>query len=277
MKYSVKRRFITMPTVIFLVVITVLSSMATYAWFAMNKAVEEETFGMSVKVTPNLIITKDESGIEGLTAEYTEIKEPFPGGLFTPASHYATEEGTRVSLGGLYCLSSDVGVDRTTGSPEKNADQLAENEEGGKTYFVDYVIYVAATDATIENVDLSVALLPITDTLYSTSDCRYAASVDVYLGSYTEANFKGTLNLAGLDALTNTGTVEKTSLRITDLPQHKIPQNTDGYLKVCMRCYFDGGLCYYDSDGEQRRCFVNSEDIKSDGVQFKISLEDVKR
>jgi hypothetical protein len=47
-----------------------------------------------------------------------------------------------------------------------------------------------------------------------------------------------------------------------------VPLNTDGYIKVIMRCYFDGAL----QDTTSGKAYVNSEQVKADGVVIGVNF-----
>ncbi len=265
-----EKRIFTFPTVCLLIAVMILSCTATYAWYAVNKKVEEDTFGVSVKVTPNLIISNSEGEIATLTASRTTTFTDADAATrkYTPATHYDGGE----ALDGLYCLDNNDTVSRETGFSDTAS--LVELPSDEKYYYRECAVYVAATDVAIENAGLSITLQISGKDAADLYSYR-AGSVDFYLNDYTEANFKGTLNLAGLDAKVNDGSTEKTSLFIS-VPGDLVPQNTDGCIVLLMRFYFDGALKFYDEELGKYRAFVNTDTVSAEEIRFDVLISDTQ-
>jgi len=132
-----------------------------------------------------------------------------------------------------------------------------------KEYYVDYTVKLASTDKTMSATRLY-ATMSSDDT--DSHDYQNAASVDFYLDSVAEANYKGTLNLAG-KSYTNSGSAVTEVDLMTGSAQTPItiPLNTSGSITVVMRFYFDGGL-----EKTSGQAYVYSEGLSTDDFTMKV-------
>lgn len=106
------------------------------------------------------------------------------------------------------------------------------------------------------------------DTLDPTlSDYHYAASIDVFKGTPEQANYVGTLNMAGKDAATSTAGVQYQKVSIP-LTGNKIPQNTSDCITVTLRFYFDGALLK-----QANQTYVRSNDLDLAKLKLCIHFE----
>ena len=227
------------------------------AWFARNENVGANGLSASVKVSPNLIIAKDPAAINRGDLVF-DVN--FNG--TARENMIAVTHDNNVPTTFLKYLSNHYAVDIQTGIAKPGATLEFENvpAEDNEAYFIDYTVYIASA---FEELDITAlnAMLIIPETVDSDHPYFHAASIDFYVDEVSVSNYRGTTSVAK--------TVNNAPDKSVNLfPQgYKVPLNTDGYITVIMRCYFDGALQAPDGTA-----YVNSYTVKSDGVVIGVAF-----
>ena len=279
-KKNAGRQLIVSSCLTFLSVLVLAA--ATMAWFANNREVNSGGMQMQVETSPNLVIAQSadgEGGIATKTATDASFSTTFdtPAQLLTPSTHdwgtfYRAADTSVTSTTGLKYNCNPSVIHPSTGE-ERDGKTIYYNksendDENEKYYFVDYEVYIASVSKPLPINGLT-ATLNSADADTSTYDYHNAASVDFYLGSVSSSNYKGTLNLAGLDYSVNDGSEPCTEVEIIS-GSYTVPLNTadsDNYIKVIMRFYFDGAL--QESDGQ---AFVYSDGLTTANFSMKVTF-----
>lgn len=262
-----------MAAIAMVVVAAVALSSSTYAWFASNTKVTATGMKVNAKTAAGLVIDNVDP-INGATATH---------GITTTAATTATNfdlypvthkfsESIETTSGLLY--NSDAGnINGTTGIVDEGTLALAAAvNDNTRSYYVDYTVYISAEGEKLDSQDLSVSFDPASIAA-ATSNVGKATSIDFYLNGTT--NYKGTLNMAGLDANTNDGSSEVTSVQL--LSNETIPAynaTTDpNFLTVTMRVYIDGDL---RKNGDSTKCYINNAEISDlEGTEFTVAFTTV--
>ena len=278
-KKTAGRQLIISSCLTFLCVLVLAA--ATMAWFANNRTVDSSGMQMQVETSPNLIIEKDPTLIASKTATDASFSTTFNTAAQTliPSTHdwgtfYSNSLTTVASTKGLKYNCNPSVISAMTGEA-KNGQTIyynkSENDtENGKYYYTDYTVYIASVNKPLPVTNL-VATLSSADT--DGYDYQNAASVDFYLGDTPAAgNYKGTLNLAGLDRTTADGTDVLTQVNILSgetltVGFYTVPLNTSGYITVTMRFYFDGAL-----KKEDGQAYVYSNGLTTDNFSMKVTF-----
>ena len=228
------------------------------AWFAKNENVSANGLSANVKVSPNLIIAKDEASI---TKGELLFAVDFKGVARTNMIAVTRDETIPDTF--LKFLTNHYAVDNQTGNakPNQTLEFAPVPAEQNEAYFIDYTIYIASAFEA-----LAVNSLKATIAMPNGVDIYHpyfnAASIDFYVEEVSLSGYRGTTSVAecqttsqdkGVDLMPGGGTV---------------PLNSEGRIKVIMRCYFDGAL----QDEENERAYVNSYTVKSDGVVIGVEF-----
>jgi len=249
----------------------ILLMTVTMAWLAMNKENSSNGMNVSVSVTPNMIITKGSESIASITAPTeSNFSVTFTDTVTSkkPATHDSTY-GTYPA--GLKYVADATKVDPSTGLA-KSGETLSVTgvvaTSASSEYYVDFEVHIASTAEEMTAMDLTAALTPtatIGGSDANKQDTLDAASIDFYLGSVSSANYKGTLNVAGLDNAANNASTTKTS--VTLFTNDTIPLNTTSHIVVIMRCYVDGALL--KSAGQ---AYINSNKVVTDEISLNVTF-----
>lgn len=255
----------------------------TYAWLSENRTVDSDNFEMSMQTTSNLVISDSTSEI--VKANISEINSGSPFAISATADNTkfaVSSHDITTTTSNLVYVVNTADVNLNTGL--ENTDKTlvydeALNTEDGKQYYKDVTVYVASYDKEMTDAALSVEISSaLKESTAITSGSLMATSVDFYLESVSDENFKGTLNVAGKDTAdtdktSNSTDPTKTKTSLTLLSAATIPQNTSGYVTVVMRCYFDGALL--ESAGQ---AYVNSAtlDLSKVTVNFRFTGTDAE-
>ena len=225
----------------------------SFAWFSKNTEVRAEGMGVELSTSANLVISQnmDFSGF------LTEITMPSNTVKLLPAIHSGFSQTNTTGLRRPTDLS---GVGFQTGlSPGTDIALADVPSEKSSQYYIDYTVYISCQGKALENATLTAAVTATTDQPY-----HQAATVDFYLSEVSQGNYKGSLNLAGLDMEKNHGkhdaSAVKTELNL--LSDSRIPcteDAEDSYLKIIMRCYFDGALQNTDNTTYVTSAAINTE------------------
>lgn len=254
-----------MSMIITIVMTLVALSTVTFAWLALNKETQSDGMKLKVESSPNMIIGKT-------TSEVTSVTSPSESNYVTtftdaaaakkPAQHSSELEGGNWKHStGLRYVTNTENISTTTGLEKTGS--LTYATASTDTFYVDFTVYIASTSAAITNQDL-VATISGSIAGGAGTDTLAAASIDFYLGSVAKDNYKGTLNVAGKDALVNNGSALATS--VTILSNGTIPLNTS-YLTIVMRVYIDGGLL--KTAGQ---AYINANTIDTSDITLNVTF-----
>lgn len=274
----------TLKAVFILLLITAVAfSYITSAWFVTTN--KNYTSGMAVKttITPNLVIASSVSELQSLTESDSSFSVRFLDEALgmKPSRHFFQSDAINntypINAGSTeYVTSTDTGLVYNTNPAKVTSDKgfessgniltfaaVPEYEIGNKRYYVDYTVYIAST---VESMSIS-ALNASIDCSNKTKDYLNAGSVDFYVGSVSESNYKGTLNVAGKNC-DNSGS----ALTMVDLTgTYTVPHNTEGYITVIMRFYFDGGL-----EKSSNQAYVYTDGLTTADFNMTVSFNAVE-
>lgn len=217
---------------------------STYAWFASNRAVTATDMKVTATTTGSLVISQGALPTAATTTISVSAGDTSATKLI-PATHDLNAATTT----GLVYNTNSGNVSANTGLVETGKDALAfaEAVNGGtdKTYYKDYVVYIAANGDKIEGQDITakIDITAITDKLPGATsiDFYVEKKTDVTTPAINSTTYGGTLNVAGLDAGTNDATTAKTEAKICT--NVEIPKAGDNAaIAVLMRVYIDGAL-----------------------------------
>ena len=223
------------------------------AWFADNDEVTASELSVKANGSPNLIIEK--SADELLNDEFDFVIN-FEG--MTRSNMVAVTRDESVADTMLKYLTNPHAVDSITGNVKDGMDltfepvPATENDQ----YFIDYTVYIASA---IKPLEVSSLLASIIKPSFVDETQPYfnAVSIDFYVDEVSIAGYRGTTSVAthaSVDLLPGGAT---------------IPLNTSGnYIKVIMRCYFDGAL----QDTETNKAYINSYTVSTDNVVIGVSF-----
>lgn len=231
------------------------------AWFAKNEQTYGTGMSVSVQTTPNMIIGKTpEDILEG--AVVSEVR--FTG--TAQDNMVAVTRDESVSDTFLKYITNHYAVDIDTGNV---LDGMTLNFapvtvlENTDVYYVDYTVYIASV---VGQIDLTSLIATVTVPDASSLDNEYvkAVSVDFYLNEVSKSGYCGTAAVA--DGI-GEGLGRTVDLFLSE--GGTIPLNTSGnYIRVIMRCYFDGAL----QDPESGKAYINSYTVQASDVVFGVQF-----
>lgn len=246
-------------------------STVTFAWLSANRKAEADQVEMQVDTYSNLVISDDSSEIQG--ADYTEMVVTYTTNdtKYAPCTHdgadgYKTEE--------LKYITNLTEIDRTTGYKKTNGADLiyakaANSTTGGTQYYLEKTVYLASNSKEIESATLTGEIMSATKDVSGvatniSSGTLMATSVDFYLVSGGTATYMGTSNVATKNKVSLFG-VDGSSKNVAD----EIPLNTEGYITVLMRFYFDGAL----ESSTSGTAYVNTATLDLSKVTINVLFE----
>ena len=226
------------------------------AWFAKNENVSANGFSATAKVSPNLIIAKDTTSI---TNGDLVFGVDFNG--TTREKMIAVTHDNDMPTTFLKYLTNHHAVDNVTGNKKEGATLEFESvpDTDNEAYFIDYTVYIASAFEQLA-VDSLTASITIPASVDEEHPYFNAASIDFYVDEVSIENYCGTTSVAsdtGVDLFKGQGGI--------------VPLNSNGYIKVIMRCYFDGAL--QDSNGI---AYINSNTVDSTTVSIGVEFEAIE-
>lgn len=228
------------------------------AWFAKNEQVTANGLSANVKVSPNLIVAKTTDAIMQGDLSFAVN---FNGVARTNMIAVTHDEAVPDTF--LKYVTNHYAVDNQTGNAKDGQTLEFENvpAENNDVYFIDYIVYIASAFETlvVDSLNATVVMPESVDTQHPYFN---AASVDFYVEEVSLAGYRGTTSVAKAV----NGSPDKSVNLFPD--GGSVPLNTDGYIKVIMRCYFDGAL----QDEESGNAYVNSYSVKADGVVIGVEF-----
>jgi len=229
---------------------------ATIAWFASNDRVGGSGMAVDADTVSNLVIAKDKDTLKKMTvgdATYTIDFNPRSSEL-VPARHdpalAAKKSAYPDTASYLQYDASPEAVDKDTGIKIDSSFGIV--PVGGTQYYTDYVVYIAATPK-----EMPVSSLKIKLSWTPKNDTERAFSIDVFRGG----------TLWSKDYYINTLNINKKSFTVAS--DTVIPRNSDGgYIRLILRCYFDGGLV----KGDTGNTYINSATVSPTEIKAKLTF-----
>lgn len=223
------------------------------AWFAKNENVTANGLSANVKVSPNLIIAKD---VESITEGNLVFSVDFKDAAKTNMIAVTRDETMPTTF--LKYLTNHYAVDFSSGKVKEGYELEFDPvpAENNQEYFIDYTVYIASAFEQLPVKSLN-AMITIPSTVDEHHPYFNAASIDFYVGEVSLSGYRGTTSVAsntGVDLFSNNGGV--------------VPLNSEGHIKVIMRCYFDGAL----EDENTGKAYINSEKVKTDRVVIGVDF-----
>ena len=227
------------------------------AWFSENDEVTANGLSLSTTISPNLIIGKSPDELSHENLQFAVHFNDVEASSMVAVTHDDTAAGTY-----LKHLVNHYAVDHMTGNAKDGMSLEFEPvpAESEEIYFVDYTVYIASAFGALD-VSSLYATISAPETVDGDHGYFNAASIDFYVGEVRKANYLGTTSVH--DSLNGTGRA-----RVELMPNGgTIPLTPDGYIKIIMRCYFDGAL--QDGTG---KAYVNSHTVKTDTLSLGVSF-----
>ncbi len=224
------------------------------AWFSNNKTVSANGLSVSAQGTANLII--------GETVEDIKQGNKFSVEFETSKTNMiaVTRDGSpSASAPFLKYLTNHHAVAHNTGlgNGTEELEFAAVPLDPNGSYYIDYTVYIASTEKAL-NVSSLVATIVSPTSLATELNYLNAASIDFYLdGDYVKTLAVANRETESVDLFEGKNSQDKV-----------IPLNTNGYLTVIMRCYFDGALI----DVETGKAYINSFDVETNGINLGVKF-----
>lgn len=215
------------PALCMLLVAAALLGTSTYAWFSMNTQVTATGMKVSATAVGSLVIKQDEAPAADYTSTTIQMTAADPRAILD-ATHDDSQIGEQATFkSGLKTLSSATRATILTTDGLYDGDDFVQ-VESTEAYFIDYVVYLAAKDAAIDDQDITATLSAATGTAFAN-----AVAVDFYIGTPSNTTYQGTAH-----AVAATGNVVAFSTKGIDIPA------ADGAAGVIitMRVYIDGAV-----------------------------------
>lgn len=231
----------------------------TFAWFASNKSVSATGFSATAKVSPNLIIAKTE---EEITNETPKFSIDFNGTSRTnmiAVTHDSNSGDTYLKY-----LTNHYAVDFNTGNAKDEQIPLEFEtvpSTNNEAYFIDHIVYLASAFVTLPVTSLTACISNPT-TLETQYSYFNAASIDFYVDEVSNTGYRGTTSVS---KTTNNDAEKYVNLFPSGTT---IPLNTEGFIKIIMRCYFDGAL----QDPVTGNAYINSFLVRPNSLSLDVEF-----
>ena len=232
-----------------------LFSNLSMAWFAKNENVTANGFSATAKVSPNLIIAKSAEEITAGNLLFgVEFSNPATTNMIAVTHDETASETFLKYLTNHYAIDFNSGTKKEGYKLEFAPVPTDNNQE----YFIDYTVYLASVFGQLPVKSLN-AMITIPSSVDNEFPYFNAASIDFYVGEVSVANYRGTASVGNRNE----------SVDLFKGQEDKVvPLNSNGYIKVIMRCYFDGAL--QDSNG---LAYTNSKMVDSTPVSIGVAFE----
>ena len=232
----------------------------TMAWFASNDEVSANGMAVDVQTTPNLIIAKTENELKSDTLKFSVSFDEVEANDMIPVTRDESVANTQLK----YMVSS-YAVDHITGNAKENMtlEFAPVPIDNSNTYYVDYTVYIASAFYSLPISSLSATIV----SPQSVDGYPYfnAVSVAFYIGEVSADNYRGTTSVH--DSIN--GTANAVIELFAD--GTVVPLNTEGSIKIIMRCYFDGAL----QDPTTGHAYINSHTVQTYGIALGVSFKAV--
>jgi hypothetical protein len=251
-KFSAELKLIGTGVMLVIALLAFLNINGTLGWFGSNDQVSADGMSVDAKSTPNLVIGKSP---EELSRDTLQFEVSFVSSDVKDMVAVTRDESCDDTY--LKHLTNHYAIDGVTGNAKEGMalefePVPAQSEE---VYFVDYTVYIAAR---FDSINLSSLTASISSPTEVDDDHPYfnAASIDFYVGDVSPQGYRGTTSVSG-----------RASVEL--LPSgDKVPLASNGYVKVIMRCYFDGAL----QNPTTGNAYVNSQTVKSDSLDIGVTF-----
>jgi len=232
----------------------------SYAWFSTNNKVFGNNMLFSNDTNPNLVISDTPEKLAALKLNSSnpfEVSATITGDYdYVPCTHREND---------LYYIKNNYDIDKTTGLPKSSKTLIYQKVDSTDNYYRDYTVYIGSCDKPFTDTKFLVSMENVSKSSEDAHSYK-AASVDLYVDSVSAANYMGTANVAGKDIVTG----NMNHFAEVTIPDDTVPVNTEGYVKIVMRFYFDGALMENSSTAYINTDTVSGEDIKIN-VKFKAT------
>ena len=283
-KKIMKKTKVLVPALGILCLSMAASVSSTFAWFAANQTVYAKNMQVKSSTPASLVIGKSFNKVG--KAQEIVYDDPTTVKSLAPATHSSEAAHTT----GLKVVTNGDLIDPATGLVKTEDGEavgtLTYENAAADTNYVDYVCYIASAGEAIADKDAKKLSVSIQQTnSAATGDTISACSVDFYVKTVTASgsettntddpsvddDFVGTLNVAGLDAVTNDGATQKTSVDLIPTTANMaIPtESGNSAIKVLMRIYFDGALL---KSAGQAYVYTNSIDVTTVKLNATFSI-----
>ena len=228
------------------------------AWFSENDEATAKGLSVNAKISPNLVIGKS---IEQIKQESILFSVDFSGTARN--NMIAVTRDEKVAGTFLKYVKDHYAVDHKTGNAKDGMSLAFEDvpTTDNEPYFIDYTVYIASAFDPLAVSSLS-AKIVIPDSVDDLHPYFNAVSIDFYVGEVDLTGYRGTTSVSACINQPQQASVELFPDGTT------VPLNTEGYIKVIMRCYFDGAL----QDPNTKTAYVNSDTVRTDGVVIGVDF-----
>lgn len=279
-----KKTKVLIPALGILCLSMAASVTGTFAWFAANQTVYAKNMQVKSSTPASLVIGKTFNTVGKAQTITYDAPDTVPA--LAPATH---DTNMSTYNTGLKVVTNGDLIDPDTGLIKSDAptgSALTYGNAAANTNFIDYVAYIASAGDAIGSTDPKKLSVTLDYSSTGTGDTISACSIDFYVKSVTAtgtattntdapvaADFRGTLNIAGLDPVENDFTTAKTSVDlIASTATMAIPTETSASaVKVVMRVYFDGALL---QSAGQAFVYTNSIDTHDITLNTTFSITD---
>ena len=289
-KKIMKKTKVLVPALGILCLSMAASVSSTFAWFAANQTVYAKNMQVKSSTPASLVIGEKFNQVG--KAQEIVFSDPTTVKSLAPATHDSTYgTGLKVVTNGDL-IDPETGLVKTEevtdGEGNKSVQPvgtLTYANASADTNYVDYVCYIASAGDAIAATDAKKLSVTIQQTNSAANgETISACSVDFYVKTVTggegvttntdapaASEFKGTLNVAGLDAVTNDGATQKTSVDLIPTTANMTIPTESGAsaIKVLMRVYFDGALL---KSAGQAYVYTNSIDVTTVKLNATFSI-----
>lgn len=252
-----------------LVTIIILLIFASIAWFASNKKSSASGLSITAKASANLVIADDSTDIQRKTWDAINVNFGEANKKYALCTH---DSDYSIYKYGLKYVKNTHKVDYDTGNMKLDNTEnwgVAQNSSDKPPYFIQKTVYIAANGEKIPSATLVVELTTA-ETKSGEGDSKediesgplMSASVDFYVVADGTPSYVGTTNVK------NKNKDENNSVTLLNSGS-LIPKNTDGYIEVLMRFYFDGAL---QNDDEPSNAYVSSATVDASVASLGVTF-----
>lgn len=284
-----KKTKVLVPALGILCLSMAASVTSTFAWFAANQTVFAKNMQVKSSTPASLVIGETFHRV-GQEQSIT-FAAPAAVKALAPATHSA--DYATYGSGLKYVTNGDL-IDPNTGLMKTDApaeSELLYDVAAADTHYVDYTAYLASAGSAIDDTDPKKLSVTMTHTEGATGDTISALSIDFYVKAVTSTSedavdtsaptaeeYRGTLNLAGLDNTVNDVSYDATKTKnsvelISSTATMAIPnEKGESAVRVVMRVYFDGALL---KDATHAFVYTNNIDTTTLNIDTTFTIASV--
>lgn len=250
-----KLRLIVAGIVLVFTIVALFTINSTLAWFSENDTATASGMQVRVKSFANLIIAKTEDDITAGKLQFdVSFSEASRSDMIAVTRDDTVEDTYLKYLTNHHAVNDVTGIEK----PGQTLKFEAVPSENNGQYFVDCRVFLASASSPIETSSLVAKVFAVNDLDHP---YMYALSVDFYVDEVSADGYRGTTSLAEANDSSYEG------IDLFDSQGGTVPLNTEDYITVIMRCYFDGALL--DGDGN---AYINSYTVKKDNVFIGVTF-----